>query len=199
MPDGPATLAQVEAAVWDELERAVQGKARDGARSAPHGWRTPVLATVDGDAADARTVVLRSADRAERRLTIFTDRRAAKVAQLMSRPHATFVMWSAALAWQLRCRAVLTVRASDDAANAALWARIQRSPAARDYLSELSPGTALGGDAPGAEESGHATGDGRENFVVIDARVQSIDWLELHPSGHRRAVFEGGGARWVQP
>jgi hypothetical protein len=29
--------------------------------------------------------------------------------------------------------------------------------------------------------------------------VQSLDWLELHPDGHRRAVFDAAGGRWVQP
>jgi hypothetical protein len=29
--------------------------------------------------------------------------------------------------------------------------------------------------------------------------VQSIDWLELHADGHRRAIFDETGARWVQP
>ncbi len=39
----------------------------------------------------------------------------------------------------------------------------------------------------------------RDYFAVIDATIESIDWLELHPDGHRRAIFDGHGARWVQP
>jgi pyridoxamine 5'-phosphate oxidase len=34
---------------------------------------------------------------------------------------------------------------------------------------------------------------------VVDAQVQAIDWLELHPEGPRRAIFGAGSARWVQP
>jgi len=26
-----------------------------------------------------------------------------------------------------------------------------------------------------------------------------VDWLELHPQGHRRAVLGGDRSRWVQP
>jgi len=29
--------------------------------------------------------------------------------------------------------------------------------------------------------------------------VQTTDWLSLDPSGHRRAIFDPAGARWVQP
>jgi pyridoxamine 5'-phosphate oxidase len=39
----------------------------------------------------------------------------------------------------------------------------------------------------------------REYFAVINAQVLAIDWLELHLDGHRRAVFDEHGARWVQP
>jgi len=34
---------------------------------------------------------------------------------------------------------------------------------------------------------------------VPTAQVLAIDWLELHAQGHRRAVFDESGARWVQP
>ncbi|KNZ31768.1 MAG: hypothetical protein AD742_14830 [Methylibium sp. NZG] len=199
MAERLATLARVEAAVWDELERAVQGKAQGEARSASHAWRTPVLATVNGNGADARTVVLRAVDRIDRRLTFFTDRRAGKVAQLVSHPLATLLMWSDALGWQLRCRAVLTLRPRD-ATTDGLWARVEKSPAALDYLSTLAPGTPLDIDSPSARDPGGAVGSTPgEHFAVVDAHVQRIDWLELHRDGHRRAVFEGAGARWVQP
>ena len=51
-------LDEIEAAVWRELGRAVKDPA--------HGWRVAVLATVVGDAADARSVVLRELDLAAR-------------------------------------------------------------------------------------------------------------------------------------
>jgi pyridoxamine 5'-phosphate oxidase len=37
------------------------------------------------------------------------------------------------------------------------------------------------------------------SFAVISATVTAIDWLELSAEGHRRAVFDAAGARWVQP
>jgi hypothetical protein len=29
--------------------------------------------------------------------------------------------------------------------------------------------------------------------------VEAVDWLELHAEGHRRALFDAQGARWVAP
>jgi hypothetical protein len=152
-----------------------------------------VLATVDGDGADARTVILRECNALHRLLVFYTDRRAAKVAQLLQHPRATVVMWSPALGWQLRCRVHLAVQTSGIAATSR-WARLRLSRGAQDYLSALPPGAPL--DQP-ADGPPLATGD--PSFAVIEAEVLSLDWLELHPHGHRRAIFGDGGARWVQP
>jgi pyridoxamine 5'-phosphate oxidase len=180
-----ATLEEVEAALWQQLAAAAADKA--------HPWHTPVLATVDIDSADARTVVLREVDLRQRQLLFYTDERAGKVKQLLNHPLGTMVMWSPALGWQLRCKVRLAVEMSGLAASSR-WARIRLSPAAQDYLSPLPPGAQLGPlptPAPGAVK--------RDYFAVIDATVEAIDWLELHADGHRRAIFDGRGARWVQP
>ena len=188
MADRLATLAEIETAVWAELELAARSKA--------HEWRTPVLATVDGDAADARTVVLREVDAQQNRLTVFTDQRAGKVAQLLSHPRACFVMWSPTLGWQLRCRVVLTLQTTG---LAGFWERIKLTPSAQDYLAALSPGAPLNASSQAAPGPGEPTPAQSPCFAVVNAQVQSIDWLELHRDGHRRAVFGDGTARWVQP
>ena len=187
-----ATLAEVEAEFWRQLARATHDK--------HHAWRSPVLATATGDGADARTVILREADADARVLRIYTDERAAKVAQLMSHPIGTVVMWSRALGWQLRCRVRLTVQSQGLAATSR-WALVKLSPAAQDYLSPLPPGSDLVGGPPATAQPDDA---GRQpqpqsHFAIIEAQVLAIDWLELHREGHRRAVFDVEGARWVQP
>ena len=38
------------------------------------------------------------------------------------------------------------------------------------------------------------------HFALIEACVLSIDWLELHAQGHRRARFDKRDPpRWLQP
>ncbi|WP_128003267.1 pyridoxamine 5'-phosphate oxidase family protein [Piscinibacter defluvii] len=179
------TLEEVESAVWRELAACATDKA--------HPWRTAVLATVDGERADARLVVIREVDARQKQLLFYTDERAGKVRQLLNRPLGTMVMWSQPLGWQLRCRVRLAVEMSGLAASSR-WARIKLSPAAQDYLSPLPPGAPLDALAPPT----HGTVK-RDYFAVIDATVDAVDWLELHAQGHRRAIFDGQGARWVQP
>lgn len=179
-------LSEIEAAVWRELALAPHDK--------QHAWRTPVLATTDGEIGDARTVVVREVNPDEKLITIYTDRRATKVAQLNAHPLGTLVMWSESLSWQLRCRVRLSLETSGLAVFSR-WAKIKLSPGAQDYLSPLPPGSALG-DEP--EPTGLDRG-ALPFFAVMEAEVTSIDWLELHADGHRRVLIDGNGARWVQP
>ena len=180
-----ASLDAIAAELWQQLAAAVHDRR--------HAWRTPVLATTDGTVADARSVILREVEPTTQRLCVFSDQRSAKVAQLLSHPIGTLVMWSPALGWQLRCRVHLTLE-DDGLAVSSRWARVKLSPAAQDYLSPLPPGTLLDAEAAPTHDA-----LARTHFAVIDAQVLSLDWLELHPEGHRRARFDEDGARWLQP
>jgi pyridoxamine 5'-phosphate oxidase len=181
-----ATLPEIEVAVWQELTRAVHDK--------HHEWRTLVLSTVanvDGElTADARNVVLREVNASVKQLVMYTDARASKAQQLREHPIGTVVMWSRRLGWQLRCRVKLSLEDSGLAVTSR-WETLKLSPAAQDYLSPLAPGVPLTGASAAALSARH-------HFAVITAEVVSIDWLELHREGHRRAVFSEQPAAWVQ-
>lgn len=184
MTDGRLpTLAAIEAAVWDELARCVTDR--------EHGWRTATLATVTSDGeADARTIVLREVEPEQQVLRFYTDARSPKLAQLQSRPRACLVLWSKALGWQLRIHAELQAE-TEGLAVSSRWARLKMTPAAHDYLSPLPPGSELGTPTPERGSRGF--------FAIVNARVRTIDWLELHVEGQRRALFGDGPARWLQP
>jgi len=187
MPADALSLSDVEARLWAEMARAAGDKL--------HAWRSPVLATVDDDGLpQARVVVLRDVDAEQRHLLFYTDARSPKCRQIDRRPHGTLVMWARDLGWQLRLGVHLEI-VTDGLALSSRWARLKLTPAAQDYLSPLPPGTHLppaGAPAPERES--------RDAFAMIDAQVTTIDWLELSPQGHRRAVFSGrDSARWVQP
>lgn len=180
------SLDDIEAAVWQQLCACTADKT--------HAWRTPVLATAAAQGVDARTIVLREAEAHGRRLVFYTDARSAKAAHLRRQPEGVLVMWSQVLGWQLRCRVVMSIETSGLAVSSR-WARIRLSPAAQDYLSPLPPGSTLDTDRAIAPPDPA----GRDHFAVVTATVQSLDWLELHRDGHRRALFDAQGARWVQP
>jgi hypothetical protein len=180
-----ATLTEIDAAIWQQLGRAAHDR--------HHEWHRAVLATVDAGRPDARTVILREVDADARSIAVYSDSRAAKVAQLAAQPAAVLVCWSRQLGWQLRLKLAVTVE-TDGIAVTSRWAHVKLSPSAEDYLSAIAPGSPLqaADSLPAASE--------REHFAVLEARVLAIDWLELHRDGHRRAAFDAAtGARWLQP
>lgn len=177
-----ADLECIERQVWRELQACV--------RVAEHGWRRSVLATCGPGGADARLVVLREVQAETRQIIIYTDTRSPKVAQLRHEPRATLVAWSPVLGWQLRLRGVAEV-AVDGLTVTSRWATIKHRPAAQDYLSPLAPGSELVAGGP--------VDHPREHFGVVTLRVESVDWLEVHALGHRRALFDGRGRRWLAP
>jgi pyridoxamine 5'-phosphate oxidase len=182
-------LEQLLATLWQELAGAV---AQPG-----HAWRTAVLATRQGDEADARTIILREVDVVRRELLFFTDSRSPKATQIEQAPQGVLVLWSPALSWQLRLRVQLQV-ASSGLAVSSRWARLKLKPAAADYLSPLPPGSRL--DSPQQPPSPPAIDrDSRSHFAVVTATVTGMDWLELKAEGHRRALFDAAGGRWVTP
>ena len=191
MPDRLASLADIEAAIWRELQQAIHGGG--------HPWRTAVLATVDGDAADARNVVLRDLDAAQRTLLMYIDARSPKARQVAAHPQGMLVLWSPALGWQLRLRVALSLETAGLRVSSR-WAKLKLTPAAQDYLSPLAPGTALNTSTPGtALDAPAPERQSREHVAVLAARVQSVDWLELHAQGHRRALFSAAAAAWITP
>lgn len=176
------SLAGIESHCWSELVACVADRS--------HPWRTPVLATVDGERADARIVILREVDPQARELVFFSDSRSPKLRQMRAHPAATLVLWSPEYGWQLRVGVLLSAL-TDGLEVSSRWARLKLSPAARDYLSPLPPGTPVDRFVPDRGS--------REHFAVVRAKVDAIDWLELHADGHRRARFDAAGARWLQP
>lgn len=176
------SLNLIERSCWQELQAAAQHR--------EHPWRTMALATTDGEVAHARMVILREVDVALHQLLFYTDGRSAKAADIATHPVGTVLAWSAALGWQVRLRCRFAIDSGGLAASSR-WARLKLTPAAQDYLSPLAPGSVL---TP--YDSPRAT---REHFALIDARVEAVDWLELHADGHRRAMFDARGARWLQP
>jgi pyridoxamine 5'-phosphate oxidase len=179
------SLADIEAAVWQELRRA--------AVEPGHAWRRCTVATLGEHGPEARTMVLRECDAEAATLCFYTDARSPKVAQWAADPRTEIVCWSPTLNWQVRLRTQVEVE-TEGLGVSARWARVRFSPAAQDYLSHAAPGAPLG-----ARPVPHVDAVAHHHFAVAVARVLAVDWLALHPAGHRRARFSGGERCWLAP
>ena len=187
----PETLDAVLAMAFGALARAAGDR-----RSAFH---VPTLASIGRDGAPSlRSVILRGFEAPGRRLSIHTDRRSAKAAEIAADPRVMLHGHDPAAGMQLRIAGEATLHADDAIADAA-WAA-SRETTRMTYATAHPPGTAL--PAPPAAPRDAAAGRG--HFAALLLRIDSLDWLLLDPAGHRRARFawEPDGAMtatWLAP
>jgi pyridoxamine 5'-phosphate oxidase len=198
---GPAAPATLEA-VWDDAwSRLVRGAAQRN-----HAFHTCTLATVGEDGADARTVVLRDADRAAGLLRFHTDRRSAKLGQLLHDDRVCLLFYGDSV--QVRVRGIARVQLDGAEADAAWQGTHPMSR--RCYLTSQAPGmpsAARTSGLPAELDVGRpelaTTESGRTQFAVVVVEAQAIDWLHLAASGQSRAGFsrttDGWMSTWLVP
>lgn len=178
-------LALLHAEVWRHLTRGVHD------RHAPA--RHPTLATVSLDGRpQARTVVLRAADKAAGTLDIHTDLRSAKVVDLRANPFAALHVWDTSAHLQLRIDARVTVLTGPDVA--ATWKGVPETSRGA-YGSTPAPGQAI------AKALGYPKAADPACFAVLRLEILTVDALHLGPN-HRRARFDrktGWAGAWLAP
>ena len=79
-------------------------------------------------------------------------------------------------------------------------------PLRTPYRTPYAPGSPLDmpdtADRRDAERSPADPDTGYENFAFVAIRVARLEWLQLRPTGHRRARFEWNSrweGRWLAP
>ena len=178
-------LAQLHAEVWLRLSRGVHD------RHAPA--RHPTLATVSPDGRpQARTVVLRAADKAAGTVDIHTDLRSAKVGDLRATPFAALHVWDASAHLQLRLEAQVTLLTGQDVA--AIWNRVPEASRGA-YGSMPAP------SEPILQALDYTKAADPSSFAVLRLEILAVDALHLGPN-HRRARFDrdnGWAGAWLAP
>ena len=168
-----ADLSDRHAQVWARLVRGVRDR-----RAPTHH---PTLATVTPDGMpQARTVVLRAADKGTGTLDIHTDLHSAKVAGLRRTPFAALHLWDATARLQMRLEATATILTGPDAA--VVWAGLPDA-SRQSYSCQPAPGR------PIAEALDYARQPDPASFAALRLTVPMIDALHLGPN-HRRARFD---------
>ena len=172
---------------WRLLEEAV------GDPTSP--VRTPVLISVSADGlAQGRTVVLRTFNRQQRQLQIYTDARSEKVAQLRAQPVCTLVAYQPNSLIQLRLNTNAIVNHNNEITREA-WA-VMPGPNRCNYLTDPNPGSISvkatdGRPVINAESvpTNYENEIAYSHFSVIVFAINELEWLYLPRRGHRRAQF----------
>lgn len=196
---------------WDTLEEVLQeiwAMLKHGVARFDDPFHWPVLGTRTKDGSRLRCVILRQFMLPERILVCHTDARANKVQEILNCANVSWLFYHPQRKVQLRISGSATLHANDQFA-AEQWAATKITTRL-NYCAAQPPGTPIDRPSSGIPDilvKSAATllssESGRDNFMAIACRIDSIDWLKLSPLGNRRARFEWDDndlkAAWLIP
>lgn len=206
LPAAPLDDASLRALTLDGVKALTAAMLQQALENPSSPLRKPALATVSASGAPAvRTVILRAADLAARRLGFFTDARSRKVADIEAEPRVELHFYDPACDIQFRLAGRAEVRIGDETA----W-ETAAPPSRRAYLVMAPPGTAshepvsgLPADVAGIIPSLERMEEGLVNFAYIEFTLAEADIVVLSRAGNRRAriryLADGEHAEWLVP
>lgn len=155
--------------------------------------RLPTLATVSPEGLpQARTVVLRAADRTDAWAEVHTDAASAKISELRANPHAALCIWDAPRNLQIRMAAEVLVLSGSDAADR--WAKVPLS--ARGGYGAIPPS-----GTPIAAATHYQRTANAEGHAVLRLNITALDLLTLGPP-QARATYRADDnwrGQWLSP
>ena len=183
---------------WDTLDGVLKEVWKMLTRGATHSndpFHWPVLGTIGSNGSCLRTVILRGFIAADRVLVCHTDARAEKVREIKESPSVSWLFYHPERKVQLRISGRATLHGDDQFAEDR-WVATKIT-SRLNYCATEPPGTAIEKPSSGLPdfllkkvpsllESQH----GRNHFMAIACRIESMDWLRLSTMGNRRARFE---------
>ncbi len=190
----------------NELEQDCWNRLVTGAIKSRNPFHTPSVATLSKGEVSMRTVVLRKVLPEERELRFHTDVRSIKWDDLMINPAISALFYDADARVQLRIKGTAELHHENDI-TAKAWETTTLS-SRKCYLTLHSPSSFTDSSTSGLSEDIEQekftlseSEVGYANFGIVSIRVQSIDWLWLNHSGHRRAFFDytDGSFQWMIP
>ncbi|MEM9220855.1 MAG: pyridoxamine 5'-phosphate oxidase family protein [Pseudomonadota bacterium] len=192
IPAHYSSLEAVENAAWEFLAL--------GATSRKSAFHQATVANIGIDGrVSPRTVVLRGADRAARRLRFHTDVRSTKVAALKADPRCAMHFYDHDEKVQVRADGLAIVHHEDER-TAHTWEGM-RDFSKECYRQPIAPGAVM--QAPDeANRSLLCDKDGYGNFVLVEVEISAFEWLYLAAAGHRRALVRYGATvdrDWLAP
>ena len=183
-----------------EARRLIEPGATDR-RSESH---CPSVATLDANGLPSqRVMILRHVDWVARKLRFHTDARSTKTLTVSERNGASVLFYLPQAKIQLRLTGTMAITTTGEEIDrawdaATLFAR-------RAYMATSAPGTVveqpmsgLPAFIEGRQPTDEDIAPARENFALLHVLFDTVEWLYLANSGHRRARWrwDGGTSCW---
>jgi len=193
----------------DDIYANILSNLKKGVKDRRHGFHTPVFSNINEKGLlNSRVVVLRQFDSNKMRISFNSDLRSNKINELKLNTKTNFLFYDQKIKIQLRITTDSKIYYNNDIAEQA-WSKSSLS-SRKCYLTEDAPGTikasatdGLPTHLTGIEPTRDESEKGYANFSVVSNQIQSIDWLYLSASGHRRLLIKINGNqnnyKWLIP
>ena len=162
-------------------------------------FHTPVVSTMHEDKIVSRVMVLREFDFDKKLLRFHTDNRAAKIKNLKQNSSATVIGYDPDLKIQIKMQGVANVYINDEVTEMAWNESTARSKKCYSVKGGSSKEIL---DPEEYDITNFEVEDGYKNFAVIVFKFNSLEFLYLKSSGHRRALHSWDdeySSTWLVP
>ena len=162
-------------------------------------FHTPVVSTMYENKIVSRVMVLREFNFDKKILRFHTDNRAAKIDNLTKNPSSTVIGYDADLKIQIKMQGHAKVHTDDEVAKIA-WN--ESTPRSKKCYSVKGGSSKEILDPEEYDITNFEVEDGYKNFAVIVFKFNSLEFLYLKSSGHRRALHSWDdeySSTWLVP
>jgi hypothetical protein len=162
-------------------------------------FHTPVVSTIHENKIVSRVMVLREFNFDNKILRFHTDNRAAKVDNITKNSSSTVIGYDPDLKIQIKMQGHTKVHIDDEVAKMA-WN--ESTPRSKKCYSVKGGSTKEIDDPQDYDIQNFIVEDGYKNFAVLIFKFQSLEFLFLKSSGHRRAIHkwdDNQTSTWLVP
>ena len=162
-------------------------------------FHTPVVSTIHENKIVSRVMVLREFNFDNKILRFHTDNRAAKIDNITKNSSSTVIGYDPDLKIQIKMQGHTEVHIHDEVAKMA-WN--ESTPRSKKCYSVKGGSTKEIEDPQDYDIHDFIVEDGYKNFAVLIFKFQSLEFLYLKSSGHRRAIHkwdDNQTSTWLVP
>ena len=162
-------------------------------------FHTPVVSTINENKIVSRVMVLREFNFDKKILRFHTDNRAAKIDNITKNSSSTVIGYDPDLKIQIKMQGHTEVHIDDEVAKMA-WN--ESTPRSKKCYSVKGGSTKEIEDPQDYDIQDFIVEDGYKNFAVLIFKFQSLEFLYLKSSGHRRAIHkwdDNQTSTWLVP
>ena len=162
-------------------------------------FHTPVVSTMYENKIVSRVMVLREFNFDKKILRFHTDNRAAKIDNITKNSSSTVIGYDPDLKIQIKMQGHTEVHIDDEVAKMA-WN--ESTPRSKKCYSVKGGSTKEIEDPQDYDIQDFIVEDGYKNFAVLIFKFQSLEFLYLKSSGHRRAMHkwdDNQTSTWLVP